>query len=806
MLLILPKLAKTFLLRKPEVSRLKFMREETYGDFAGQEDVFQQARHYLTKLLKKWYWLVGSLFITLAIAYYITSQADRVYRVTSSILVKGPEGMNNTVTDILYGDELPKRTNSPIENETFLIKRFDLVRSTLETLNFGAIVYGKHSPINVYIDSANNYTPDGAAFYCHINSRQMFTLSTENEDLIGLVEGQVYEFGERIDLDGFIFTVELDPSKYNDYQQSAEEGEEPEPVLFEINDLDRMADRYIAMIQVEPVGELASILELSIESPWPSRERKFLDELTENFVVSGLREKVATATQTVNFIDSQLSFISDSLNSIENVRENFKENRTIDLSKEGTELYNEIQSLEKEKAEHLVQKEYLQYLSNYVRDDQNDFEYITVPSSLGISDAVLNSLIDQLITEQIKLKQVKTGAKIENPRVKLARQKIVNLRKTIEETSSNLLKGNRIARNELERRIGKYSENLGSLPEAERRLINIERQYNLSESLYNFLMEKRTEAGILRASTVPDYKIVNRARLDNGGRPIAPKPAINYAAAVVLGLLIPIAFFYVEDKMSNKVYTPEEVITLTKVPLLGMVGKFDSPGKLVDEEPRSAVAEAFRGIRSNLRYMTDSSQQGKTFMVSSFVSGEGKTFCAKNLAYVFSLAGKKTVYVNTDLRKNNTYSEFGLKKTTGLTEYLIDVVPMEAVIHPTHHENLHIVTGGQVPPNPSELLMNERFGALLRYLKEHYTYIILDTPPRGIISDAMELIKYADVEIFVVRQGFTTKQNLAALDQINARNKDRHPSGIILNDVDFKKLEYGGMGKKAFTYNYMVEG
>ena len=784
------------------------MREEYYEDTAAESDsTFQEIRKLLLKILSKWYLVLGCLLAALAIAYYITNSTDPVYEISASVLVKdmdkGGKYGGNTVSDILYGEEM-LNTSSSVENEIFLIRRFDLVKATLEELHYEVIVYDEESPIEVVIDSTSSVFPEGVGFTCKILNRKQFVLSSGSEDYENLLSDKKYNFGKTIYLDGFKFVVNLiEPAYFEKVRALKKEGEEEAPtVFFKVNDLDRLADYYIASLQVEPADDKSSILKLSLESAYPPKEIKFLNELTENYLESGLKEKVATATQTMNFIDSQLAFISDSLSSIEIKREGFKADNAIDLSKEGNQLYENIQELEKQKAEHLIQIEYLNYLKNFVQNESNDFEYVTAPSSMGLSDPILNSLIDQLITEQINLKQVKTGAAIENPRAKVARRKIEGIRATIRETANNLLKGNRMALSDLERRIGNYSGELRSLPAAERQLINIERQHNLSETLYLFLMEKRTESGILKASTAPDFKIVNEARIQNGGRPVKPTPTINYATAVLLGFLIPIAFIYMGDKFNNKIKTPEELTAITPVPMLGIIGRNKVKGETVINHLNSDVAEAFRGVRSNLRFMTDYAQNCKTFMVSSFVSGEGKTFCAKNLAYIFSISGKKTVYINTDLRKANTYEEFGLTKTTGLTEYLIHVVPDEAIIHKTEYQNLFVIPGGKIPPNPSELLMTERFKELMAYLKANFDYIVMDTPPRGILSDAMELIKYSDVELFVIRQGVTTKQNLVTLDRMYKSNKHKHPIGIIFNDVDFSKMAYRMNYKNSYAYSY----
>ena len=790
------------------------MKEE-YIDYPLQnqeEDSFQGIQKFLTMILRKWYWLLLSVLIALAIAYYITSTSEPVYKVSASVLVRDPEKSSASIGDLIYGEKFFK-TGSNIENEVFLIRRFSLVRSTLEELGYETIVYEEESPIKVKVDSASLYVPHGAGFFCEIKSQEKFALSTEDEGFAEMVDGREFRFGEEVNLEGFRFVVLLDRQGFVNYLRKlkAKSSENPDEklerkVYFQVNDLDVLADYYINSLEVEALDEKASIFQLSLETTWPQKDIQFLNALTKNYIQTDLNEKISVASQTMNFLDEQLAFISDSLNNIEQVRKEFKEDFTIDLSKEGSQLYENIQQLEQQKSEIQVRKRYLGYLENYVKSNKDPQE-ITVPSTLGIKDPVLNTLVEELVSEQMELRKAKITSKgPENPFVAKKQERIEDLKNNILTTVNNLKSGETIAERDLNSRIGKFTSNLNRLPEAERKLIDIERKYNLSETLYLFLMEKRTESGIARASTAPDFKIVDEARIKNGGRPVAPKPMINYATAIMLGLLIPIAFIYVADKLNSKIYTQEELMSLTNIPLLGMVGHNNSGEEVVISQPQSAVAESFRSIRSSLRYMADYKPANKTFMLSSAVSGEGKTFCAKNLAYIFSISGKNTVYINTDLRKHNTYEQFGLDKTTGLSDYLIDVVQREAIVHRTKFSNLFVIPAGKMPPNPSELLMSEKFKELMDYLKQQFHYIIMDAPPRGILSDGMELVKYADVEIFVVRQGYTEKQHLTNLNRMYLRDKGKFPpAGIVFNDVDFNKLEYGFKQKSAYGYNYFSE-
>lgn len=778
-----------------------------------EEDSFEGIQKFLALILRKWYLLLICVTVGIVIAYFITKNSDPVYRVSASVLVRDPEKTSNSIGELIYGDEFLK-TGSNIENEVFLIRRFRLVRSTLEELGYETVVYEEESPIRIKIDDSSLFIPHGLGFTCEIKNQDKYTLETEDEDLAEYVEGKEFSFGDEIDIDGFRFAVFLDRQGFVNYLRKIksvkdeDKREKERKIYFEVNDLDKLADSYINSLEVEAMDEKASIFQVSLEGTWPKKEVEFLNALIHNYLDTDLEEKVSVASQTVDFLDEQLSYISDSLHRIEKRRELFKQEHNIDLSKEGTQLYDDIHKLETERSEYEMRIRYLDYLEQYVRSDRED-ENITIPSTMGINDNVLNKLVGELVEEQDRLRRAKSntqGTGSDNPIVARISRQVDNLKGDILETVKTMKSGDRLAMENINNRIGRQSSELGRLPAAERELIDIERKFNLSETLYLFLMEKRTESGIARASTAADFKIVDEARIANSGRPIAPNPMMNYATAGMLGLLIPIAFIYLSDKMNNKIYTQEELMAITSIPLLGMVGENKTGEEVIIKHPQSAVAESFRSIRSGLRYMADYKQGCKTFMLSSSISGEGKSFCAKNLAYIFSISGKNTIYINTDLRKHNSYEQFGLDKTTGLSDYLIDVVQREAIVHRTKFSNLYVIPAGELPPNPSELLMSEKFKELMAYLKQHFHYIVMDAPPRGILSDGMELVKYADVEIFVVRQGYTQKPHLTNLNRMYWREREKFPpAGIIFNDVDFSKLEYGFKQKSAYGYNYFEE-
>lgn len=315
-------------------------------------------------------------------------------------------------------------------------------------------------------------------------------------------------------------------------------------------------------------------------------------------------------------------------------------------------------------------------------------------------------------------------------------------------------------------------------------------------------MQKKAEAGIAKAVNTIDYRIIEYAKLESMG-PIKPKPFLNIAIAIFLGLLAPVTIIYIIEITNNKVRSKEELQQLSNIPLLGMIARNqDSVYNLATTEPTSDIAESFRTIRSNLRYMLkNNGSECQLLLITSSISGEGKTFCGINLAFFFSNFGKKVLFLNADLRKINRNYLFHDCERKGLSDYLAgDNEEISKLIYDTSYNGLYILPSGDLPPNPSELLLNGKIEILLKELRKDFDYIIIDTPPIGIISDAYEFMDKVDVNIFIVRQNYSLKAHLVEIDNAYGKNKFKTPA-IVLNDVNFKKLGYGYNYYKNYTYS-----
>jgi capsular exopolysaccharide synthesis family protein len=326
------------------------------------------------------------------------------------------------------------------------------------------------------------------------------------------------------------------------------------------------------------------------------------------------------------------------------------------------------------------------------------------------------------------------------------------------------------------------------LPSAERKLITIQRNYRFSENLYNFLTQKRAEAGITKASASSDILVINPA-MQQGGV-ISPNTKRNYLVAFILGIGVPFLLFFLIEYFNNKVQAKEDIEGIVNIPISGLIGHNNSDNNLiVKSNPKSAVAESFRTLRSNLHFFANK-QDKKVFMVTSSISGEGKSFTCMNLGAVMALSGKKTVIIGGDMRKPKMYDDFGLKNEFGLSSILSGKMSLKDVLQKTVIENLYLISAGPVPPNPSEMLMQDDMADLIKELQVKFDNIIIDTPPIALVTDAFVISPLVDHTIYITRQGFTPLFAIKNVAELYKHEKIKNIS-VVLNDIKNNRPGYG---------------
>jgi len=763
------------------------------------------------QLIDNWKIITVSLLIAFAIAYSLNRYTTPVYVVKTSLLISEPRESNTSASDYLFGNELFGKNVTNLENETYLLRSYTLIDKTLRDLKLevsyfkegdikNAELY-RDSPIKVTLPSYTKSVMYNFPVTCIILNDKKYALEIEESSffdkvklflankskrqIVNIFEGMEFRFGEVVKVGEFAFKIDYDKTKNRAVFDNR--------VQFVIHKYKDLTKIYRSEVKIALASEEASILNISVEGTTPKKAKDFLDALVRNYMDNELNEKNNIALRTIDFINDQIINMSDSLKTIENQLEKFKRtNAPISISEESSKLFDNSQQMEQDRSELMLSNKYLSDLSSYVSND--NLEQIFTPSSLGINDPSLNTSVSELIKLQLDNKLMEA----DNPYVIENRRKIDQIKSKISQDISSLKLNNEYRVNDLNSRLSRVNYSLRAMPTAEREFVNIQRTYDLRENLYLFLMQKKAEAGIAKASNTVDYRLIDAAKIE-GLLPIKPSPMLNYAIALFLGLLIPLAFIFIADMLNDKVNSKEDIAKYTSMPFLGMVaGNKANRELIVEENAKSATAETIRSVRSNLRYLTQGKQGCITFLVTSSFSGEGKTFCAKNLSYIFSNFGKKVLYINADMRKKNSFVEFGIEDelTKGLSDYLAGIYSKEEIILKTDFDNLSIIKSGKIPPNPSELLIGDKFDSLLTELKADYDYIILDTPPIGIISDGIELMAKADVNIFVIRQDVTLKAHVKEIDHLYSTGQVRDIA-ILFNDVSFKRMTYG--------YGYYVD-
>jgi len=485
--------------------------------------------------------------------------------------------------------------------------------------------------------------------------------------------------------------------------------------------------------------------------------------------------------------------------------ENFRfSNRFVDLTAEGNLVLQRLERYETEKNTLNLQMQYYEYLKEYLTS-RDESGMIVSPSVMGISNPLLVSLIEELSSLQLQQKQAGFVMKDNLPATDLISEKLEQARKALLENVTSSISQLRLSTTDVEKRISEVNGQLGRLPGTERQLIRIQRDFDLNSTVYNFLLEKRAEAGIAMASKVSDNKIIDIAEPYNAVR-IKPRTRQNYMLALILGLLLPAIAIILIDLLNNKIIDKKDIEKATTAPILGFISHNGYGSEVpVIEKPGSTLAESFRSIRTSLKYFMPEGQPA-VIAITSTVSGEGKTFVAVNTAAIISMLGRKTLLVGLDLRKPRINKILGLDNSVGMSTYLSGNSRYNEVVQPTHIENLWFVSSGPIPPNPSELIERDSMNEFLAKARKEFDYIIIDTPPAAVVTDALLLAARADVTLFVVRQRYSAKSTLSLIDEIYRTREIKNP-GIIVNDISMSGyygygLRYGYTMGYNYGYNY----
>ena len=745
--------------------------------------------------------------MSITIAYGINRYSEKIFTVSSTLLIKdGQNGGGLSFAENFMPGSNVFNNRPNLNNEIGILKSFRLNKRVIDSLpEFRIVYFGvgrrniverrmyKSCPFRVLAKPIDSQ-PRGVKVNVRIISETSFFLEINSNYNIK----REIKFGDRFNEKGFDFIINLRDTKGFIFDSDLSY-----KYYFFFAGSEELANEYRGKLGVTPIDKDATLVNLTSSGFVPDQEVDFLNKLMEIYINQGLEDKNQIADSTIKFINRQLDLISDSLRVAEDKLQNFRlENRLVDLSKEGTLIQGRLEQFENEKIALELQDQYYQYLKVYL-ESKNESGDIVSPFVMGVTDPTLGRLVQELAALQQKKKQMSMNLSIELPAVNLIEENIIIARKSLSENiESNIVN---LKRNigDVKERIAQVYQEMSKLPSTERKMINIQRKFDINNTVYTYLLEKRAETGIARASNVSDNKIIDEARVYNSYQ-IKPKPTGNNLKAFIFGLLIPGLIITLLYYFNNRVIDNGDIIKRTRVPIIGYISHNENAKEIpVIDKPGSALSESFRSVRTTLRYFIKDTEN-PVITITSTISSEGKTFVSINLAAIIALLGKKVLLIGLDLRKPRIHRILGINNDKGMSTYLSSNCEFDDVIIETSISNLFYACSGPVPPNPSELIDGEKMKIFIEKAKEKFDYLIIDTPPVAVVSDTLLLSKFVDINIFVVRQRYSSKNTLELIQELYQAEKLKN-MGIIINDISLTGyygygLRYGYY--KGYGYSY----
>ncbi len=750
-------------------------------------ELFQEERpinwkKYFFLFLTNWYWFFISIGIALGIAYFKIRYSIPQYQATATLIIEEEQSSNDILGELRAVRFW--RRQADMANEVTKLSSFTIIKRTIDSLDQN-IFWTAHGRIREKPLAENTrfkiWIPnDSIVWY----KDQKWFIDYIDDEKYRLYQEDVLDtilpFYEEVKINDWRLKLSLIPGNrgYNTYH-------------FIVNDPVTLARYYKSKLQVETDEKAGTIITLKSEGPVGEREVDFLNSISNTYIYSGLERKQEIAENTFIFIDEQINIILDSLRRSENQLLTFKlSNNVINLSREGEMAYDKLKDFHERKTTLKLKENYYNYLKAYV-DERKDPKLLISPTLADAKDQVLTGAVQELQSLYESRENLNYSVKQNNPGLENINERIRAARLRILEIVQGLIYNNNLILDQITTEENSVLEQLKTLPLNEQQLLNIKRKYDLYNEFYTYLLQKRAEAGIQKASTISNVRVIDKARYDQLLQ-VGNDKLLIIIIAIFVGLILPTIVFILWDLLDTRIREREDITSKSSIPILGIVGHSPNQNHLpIITAPNSSFAESLRRIRSNLQYLLREPEH-KVIMVTSSVSGEGKTFIAANLAAIFAMNNKKTLLIGCDLRRPSLHKIFDLENEIGLSTLIINKATFNECIVNTQINHLDILVSGPIPPNPSELIETDEMDKIFQQAMEKYDYIILDTPPIALVSDSLSLSKYVNATLYAIRQNYSHKDviNVANLVQKEERLKNL---GLLINDIQ---------PSKSFGYNY----
>jgi len=765
-------------------------------------------RETIGKYLRHWKWFAFSLIIFIFFAYLNLNFTRPQYEANASIKIidekRGDKSALSAFQDI---GSISSGYKDEINDEIVIIKSRSLISEVIKTLNLNIRFFTVENTISNFLDDnlgmktsfyevesyenpplKLNFFIDDKILH-QINKEFFITINSEDEYTFYDAEFDVTKkkaFGEKIitDFGSLIITPNVDLKNEEHINKS---------IQVNISPIENLVDDYVKSIIIEPNSEFSSIINLKIRDGRKKKAEDFLNTLIQKYNDRAVSLKDKLSESTSNFVSKRLEIISNELGEVDLTAQSIK--TRYKLSDQASQVGLNMQSsqdLERRVVDVSTQLETIGLMKNFVEaNDGNDL----IPD-LGVGDNNSSTFKDQYNQLMIEKQRLLKNSTEKNPIVANINEQLSSLKENFTQSLNNLESTQKVTLNNLNKQNSLYNARIYAAPKQEKQIRDIQRQQQIKEQLYLYLLRKREETAISLGAAEPNAEIIDYAV----SLPFStsPKKKMTYLVFLALGLFVPFLIITLFDLLDTKIHTRGEVERILNIPIIGDIPKLETKNKryIITKEDYSSIAEAFRILRTNINFIVkDSNEKGKVIFITSTIAHEGKSLVSTNLATALALAGKRTLILGMDIRAPKIEPYIGVRGKTGITNYIVDssISIEDILLKAPNIDNLEVVSSGDLAPNPSELLMHPRVKDLFDYGRENYDYVIVDTAAYSKVTDTLVLSSFADAFIYVVRANFLDKRMLQYIRSLYF-NKRLPKMSVLINGLDHKKSYGYGYG------------
>lgn len=744
-------------------------------------------KKFLFRMLYFSPWIILSLLISYTVVTLYLRYTPKMHKVSAYVLIKDDE---ETSPDYNVLRELGVMPGSKeVQNQIDIMQSVSIVSGIVDSLNLqvklftnaritSSTLYGEHRPFSIQIVKEDTLPATTGSYNVLIEGNR-FSLLQNGQKIY-------HNFGDTFQLGTYYFV----------FKRNEKVKADPDGYLLSLQDPYGVGMALRGSIVVVKMHEMGGIIEISMLDEVPERARDIINKLIEAFNTAGVTDKNIVGKKTSSFLTERVDSVSQELDDLELISEAYKRNNNVpDIDAAGGTYLNRAQEYDKDGIDEMGQMQILNSLEKYIRNAKSNTDII--PANNGLQEPTLTAMISQYNQSVLDYQQQQKISTEKDPILGRSRNDLNQLKENILKNIANTRSGIDAKITQANSLKSNFDALLLALPEKERQLLKMKRQIDVKEQLYLYLLQKKEETEISLVSNINNSRVVDSA-YDQGI--VLPKSSQAKYFAFFIGLLVPIVILLLKDFFYNKISERSEIEKNTQVPILGEISFSKKLSNvLIPYRSRSIIAEQLRLIRANLQFFS-TQNKSQTILVTSFISGEGKSFTAINLANSLAATQAKVLLMDIDLRKPRVDEYLKLNPAFGLTDYLVKNVPIENIITNYKGETtFDVITSGPVPPNPTELLMRDQMATLFDFLKSKYDYIVIDSSPIGLVADGFVTGHFADVTLFILRYEYSFLNTIDYIEKMRVENKLVNIS-IVMNGIkESSRLHYEGYG---YGYGY----